>query len=128
MGLPARPAPGAATNGFCLGCGHIWEIQTSNGRQKYFAKLILLAHDEILINGFLQVKRGTLQMRIAVSRERIAQRARELLAHTYGPNLDRFTFSRLRLQKVAVILLSTKNMYKRVPLYYLVQSLYIESF
>jgi hypothetical protein len=24
MGLPARPAPGAATIGFCLGYGHFW--------------------------------------------------------------------------------------------------------
>ena len=32
-------------------------------------------------------------MRIAVSHEQIAQRALALLAHTYGPNLDRYTFS-----------------------------------
>jgi hypothetical protein len=36
------------------------EIQTSIGGQKYFATPIILAHDEILINGFLSVKRGTL--------------------------------------------------------------------
>jgi hypothetical protein len=46
--------------GFCLGYGHIWEIQTIKGRQKYSAKPITLAHDEILTNGFLQLKRGTL--------------------------------------------------------------------
>jgi hypothetical protein len=37
--------------------------------EKYFARLITLAHDEILTNKFLRVKRGTLEMRIAVSRE-----------------------------------------------------------
>jgi hypothetical protein len=55
--------------GFCLGYGHIWKIQTNKGRQKYFAALITLAHAEILTNGFLRLKRGTLEMRIAVSRE-----------------------------------------------------------
>ena len=44
-------------------------IQTNNGRQKYSAKPITLAHDEILTNGILYLKRGTLQMQIAVSRE-----------------------------------------------------------
>ena len=46
--------------GFCLGYGHIWKIQTIEGRQKYSAKPITLAHDEILTNGFLRLKRGTL--------------------------------------------------------------------
>ena len=69
------------------------QIQTSKGRQKYSARPITLAHDEILKNKFLQIKCGTLQMRIAVSRDLIAQRARELLAHTYVPILDWFTFS-----------------------------------
>ena len=55
--------------GFCLGYGHIWKIQYWEGRQKYSAKPITLAHDEILTNGFLRLKRGTLEMRIAVSRE-----------------------------------------------------------
>ena len=45
---------------FCLGYGHIREIQTSNGRQNYLAASITLAHDEILTNGFLRVKRRTL--------------------------------------------------------------------
>jgi hypothetical protein len=36
------------------------EIQTSIGRQKYSAKPITLAHDEILTNGVLRLKRGTL--------------------------------------------------------------------
>ena len=46
--------------GFCLGYGHIWGIQYWKGRQKYFAKPITLAHDEILTNGFFHLKRGTL--------------------------------------------------------------------
>jgi hypothetical protein len=57
--------------GFCLGYGHILEfgeIQYWEGRQKYSARYITLAHDEILTNGFLRLKRGTLEMRIAVSR------------------------------------------------------------
>ena len=58
-----------------------------------------MGHDEILTNVFLHVKCGTLQMRIAVSREWIAQGAGELLAHTYVPNLDLFTFSRIRFAK-----------------------------
>jgi hypothetical protein len=33
------------------------------------ARPITLAHDEILTNGFLRLKRGTLEMRILVSRE-----------------------------------------------------------
>jgi hypothetical protein len=45
------------------------KIQTSNGRQKYTARPITLAHDEILTNGFLRLKRETLEMRIAVSRD-----------------------------------------------------------
>jgi hypothetical protein len=46
-----------------------------------------------LTNGLLRLKRGTLEIRIAVSREWIAQRTRELLAHTYGINLSPITFS-----------------------------------
>ena len=49
----------------------IWPYLDKNqkwsGRQKYFARPITLAHDEILTNEFLHLKRGTLQMRIAVS-------------------------------------------------------------
>jgi hypothetical protein len=45
------------------------EIQYWEGRQKYSAKPITLAHDENLTNEFLRLKRGTLEMRIAVSRE-----------------------------------------------------------
>jgi hypothetical protein len=40
-----------------------------NGSGKIFCETITLAHVEILINGFLRLKRGTLEMRIAVSRE-----------------------------------------------------------
>jgi hypothetical protein len=50
--------------------GHIWpKNQKWSGRQKYSAMPITLAHDEILTNRFLLLKRGTLQMGIAVSRE-----------------------------------------------------------
>jgi hypothetical protein len=45
-----------------------------------------LPHDENLTNGIFRVNFGTLQMRVAVSRELIAQRARELLPHTYVLN------------------------------------------
>jgi hypothetical protein len=45
------------------------EIQTNNDRQKYFTRPITLSHDGILKNGLLRLKRGTLEMRIAVSRE-----------------------------------------------------------
>jgi hypothetical protein len=44
-------------------------ILTNNDRQNYSASPITLAHDDILTNGFLHLKRGTLEMRIAVSRE-----------------------------------------------------------
>jgi hypothetical protein len=50
----------------------IWpylEIQTSICRQKYSARPITLSHDGTLTNGLLRVKRGTLEMRIAVSSE-----------------------------------------------------------
>ena len=69
MGLPARPAPGAATMGFARDMAIFEKRLTSNGRQKYSARPITLAHDEISTNGFLHVKGGTLQMQIAVSRE-----------------------------------------------------------
>jgi hypothetical protein len=70
MGLPARLAPGAATDiGFCLRYGHIWKTYYELDLEKYSAKPITLVHDEILTNVFLQLKRGTLEMRIVVSRE-----------------------------------------------------------
>jgi hypothetical protein len=68
MGMPAWPVPGAATIGFCLGYGHI-SGNPNNGRQKYSAMPITLSHDGILTKSLLHLKRGTLQMRIAVSRE-----------------------------------------------------------
>ena len=80
-----------------------------------------MAHDEILTNGFLRVKRGTLEMWIAVSRDYIAQRARALLAHTYGANLFLFTFSRgihvayyhVRLVTILIFILVTVLLFKR---------------
>jgi hypothetical protein len=61
--------PWACLPGWRLGPLHrvlprIWpylaKIKIKKGRQKYFAKAITLAHDEILINGFLQFNRETL--------------------------------------------------------------------
>ena len=46
--------------GFCLGYGHIWKTYYELDLGKYYAKPITLAHDEILTNGFLRLKRGTL--------------------------------------------------------------------
>jgi hypothetical protein len=45
---------------------------------KYSARPITLSHGGILTNGFLRLKRETLEMRITVSREQIAQRARAI--------------------------------------------------
>ena len=56
------------------------EIQTNKGRQKYSARLVTFCHDEILTNVFLLLNCGTLQMRIAVSRDLCEQRVRELSA------------------------------------------------
>ena len=51
----------------------IWPYLAKNqkwsGRQKYSVRPIVLSHDEILTNRVLWVNFGTLQMRIAVSRE-----------------------------------------------------------
>jgi hypothetical protein len=44
-------------------------LSLKNSQQKYSARPITLSHDDILTNGLLRVNRGTLQMRIAVSRE-----------------------------------------------------------
>ena len=55
--------------GFCLGYGHIWKPYYELDLEKYSARPITLAHDEILTNGFLRLKRGTLEMWIAESRE-----------------------------------------------------------
>ena len=43
--------------------------QKWSGRQKYSARLITLSHVGILTTELLYVNRGTLQMRIAISRE-----------------------------------------------------------
>ena len=45
--------------------------------EKYPVRLITLSHDGILTNGLLFVKCRTLEMRMVVSREWIAQRTRE---------------------------------------------------
>jgi hypothetical protein len=55
--------------GFCLGYDHIWRNGSLKRPGKYSARPITLFHDEILTNVFLHLKRGTLQMRIAVLRE-----------------------------------------------------------
>ena len=68
-GLACQAGAWGRYTGFCLGYGHNWKIQTNKGQQKYSARPITLAHDEILTNGVLHLKRGTLQMRIVVSRE-----------------------------------------------------------
>ena len=70
-GLACQAGAWGRYTGFCLvEYGHIGKVRTNNGRQKYSAKpiSITLAHDEILTNEFLHVKRGTLEMQIAVSR------------------------------------------------------------
>jgi hypothetical protein len=68
-GLACQAGAWGSYIGFCPGYGHIWAIQIYNGRQKYSARPITLFHDGILTNGLLRLKRGTLQMRITVSRE-----------------------------------------------------------
>jgi hypothetical protein len=55
--------------GFCLGYGHIWQTYYELDLEKYSTKAITLAHNGILTNIFFRLKRGTLEMRIAVSRE-----------------------------------------------------------
>jgi hypothetical protein len=68
-GLACQAGAWGRYMGFRLGYGHIWKTQTNKGRQKYSARPITLAHDEILTTGVLRIKRGTLEMRIAVSRQ-----------------------------------------------------------
>jgi hypothetical protein len=48
--------------GFCLGYGHIWKTyyEFELDLEKYYAKPITLAHDEILTNQFLLLNRETL--------------------------------------------------------------------
>jgi hypothetical protein len=48
-------------------------------------------------------------MRIAVSREQIAQRAGELLAHTYVPILEQYTFSTYRGRYVFYLFFSVRQ-------------------
>ena len=54
-GLACQAGAWGGYIGLCLGYGHIWKIQYWEGRQKYSAKPITLAHDEILTNGFLRL-------------------------------------------------------------------------
>ena len=61
-GLACQAGAWGRYTGFCLGYGHIWEIQTNKGRQKYSAMLITLSHDKILTNGILRVNRGAPQI------------------------------------------------------------------
>jgi hypothetical protein len=68
-GLACQAAAWGRYVGFCLGYGHIWKIQTNKGRQKYSACRITLIYDGILTIKFCLSNRGTLQMRIAVSRK-----------------------------------------------------------
>ena len=75
----ARPVlPWACLPGRRLGPLHrvlprIWPYLAKNqkwsDRQNYSERLITLSHDEILTNMFASINCGTLQMRIAVSRE-----------------------------------------------------------
>jgi hypothetical protein len=57
--------------GVCLGYGHIrTKFKSDPAGKKYNARPITLSHDGILTKGFLRLKRlkrGTLQMRFAVS-------------------------------------------------------------
>ena len=77
----ARPVPPwACLPGWRLGPHHrvlpmvlprIWpylEKHYELNLEKYSARPITLSHDGILTNGLLRVKRGTLEMQIAVSR------------------------------------------------------------
>jgi hypothetical protein len=59
-GLACQAGASGRYIGFCLGYGHIWKIQTSNGRQKYSVRPITLSHDGILTNRFVHANRGTL--------------------------------------------------------------------
>jgi hypothetical protein len=67
-GLACQAGPWGRYVGFRLGYGHIWKTYYELDLEKYSAKNITLVHDEILTNGFMQLKYGTLEMRIAVSR------------------------------------------------------------
>ena len=46
--------------GFCLGYGHAGQKYYELDLEKYSAKAITLAHDEILTNGFLRINYETL--------------------------------------------------------------------
>jgi hypothetical protein len=67
-GLACQAGPWGRYIGFCLGAGPIWKTYYALDLDKYSATLITLAHNEILTNGFVLLKRGTLEMRILISR------------------------------------------------------------
>jgi hypothetical protein len=67
--------------GFCLGYGHIWTKYYELNLGKYSARPITLAHDEILTNRFLRLKRGTLEMRIVQYRASKSRNARARYRH-----------------------------------------------
>jgi hypothetical protein len=59
-GLACQAGAWGLYMGFYVGYGHIWKTHYELDLEKYSAKPITSAHDEILTNGFLQLKRGTL--------------------------------------------------------------------
>jgi hypothetical protein len=59
-GLACQAGAWGRYMGFCREYGHIWKIQYWEGRQKYSARPITMAHDEILTNGILLINRETL--------------------------------------------------------------------
>jgi hypothetical protein len=68
-GLASQAGAWGHNIGLCLGYGHIWNQYYGLNLEKYSARPITLFHRGILTNGWLRSKRGTLEMRIAVSRE-----------------------------------------------------------
>jgi hypothetical protein len=59
-GLACQAGASSRYIGFRLGYGHIWKTYYELDLEKYSAKPITLAHDEILTNGFLQFNCETL--------------------------------------------------------------------
>jgi hypothetical protein len=70
MGLPARLAPGPPHRVLPRIWPYVYLEKKYYGLnlEKYSVRLITLSHGGILTNGTLRVKRGALEMRIAVSR------------------------------------------------------------
>ena len=101
------------------------QIQTTNGRQKYSARPITLTHGGILTIGLSPVKRGKLEMRVTVSREWIAQRTRELMAHTYGANFYFFTFRTVASYFGSISITHGITIYFRVRSMFILQQIYV---